>query len=986
MAHCHLDSYLSTQFSRQLSKRFDRPRTRKILMTHGTDAATAHRLLDQLTVEEKLSLLHQANPAIERLGLAAFSTGTEALHGLSWLGEATLFPQPVGLAASWDLDLVRRVGEAVGIEVRGKHADSPAVSLNVWAPVVNPLRHPLWGRNEEGYSEDSWLTGRLGCAYSWGLRGSDPVRWRTVPTLKHFLGYNNEVDRSTTNSQLRQRVLHEYELPAYRPAIEEGAAGAAMLSYNLVNGRPAHVSDLVAAHLRSWVADSADLFIVSDAAAPTNLFVSEEFFDGPVAAHAAALTAGVDSFTDNDTNTEPTVSALRQALAEGLIGIEHVDAAVLRLLTARARTGEFDTEPHPFATITADVIGSPAHLALTREAAAAGTVLLKNDPVAGTPVLPLAPATRVAILGPLADRVLADWYSGSLIAPVSLTDGLTAALTGGGVTVASGSDLIALRDPQTGRYLTSGGPDGGRLHAASDTVGAAQTFELTEWGHGHVTLRNTASDRLVTRGPHGYLEDTATRVGGWVAQEALRLLRRDDGSVSLQHRGSGLWLHADLGTGAILAQPATEATADRFALRVLRSGLAHAAGVAAAADTVIVTVGNDPHLGGRETEDRPALALPEHQAELVAVAADANARLALLVISSYPFVLGGALEKAPAILWSSHAGEQLGHGLADVLTGAVEPTGRLAQTWWSGESDLADVLDYDIITSHSTYLYSPATPDFAFGHGLGYAHASVASATLPADPVRWSVEAGLENPVTVTVGVVGGPGHGPAVATVQLYVSAPAHRLPFPRRRLAGFGRVSVPAGGAAELTITLDPAALTVWDVSTQRLIVETGDYELLVGRSAESIDHRLPLHVDGVSVAPRDPLTGFGADSFDHTGHSDTVRSELVAYTPLAGTAVAVAADARRARLVYLAVDLAALPGVLAVEARGTGRIDLESRRDGLWSPLGSASVDARDWQTVAIPLDEATIAAAPADLRVTFARGVQLGFLGGPTAALP
>ena len=894
-------------------------------MTHGTDAATAAHLLDQLTVEEKLSLLHQANPAIDRLGLAAFHTGTEALHGLSWLGEATQFPQPVGLAASWDLDLIRRVGEAVGTEVRGKHAASTDVSLNVWAPVVNPLRHPLWGRNEEGYSEDSWLTGRMGCAYAWGLRGPDPVRWRTVPTLKHFLGYNNEVDRSTTNSQLRPRVLHEYELPAYRPAIEEGAAGAAMLSYNLVNGRPAHVSDLVETHLRSWVTDSADLLIVSDAAAPTNLFGSEEYFDGPVPAHAAALAAGVDSFTDNDTNAEPTISALRQALAEGLIDLTQVDRAVLRLLTARARTGEFDHEPHPYAAITADVIGAPAHLALAREAAAAGTVLLKNDAAGDGPLLPLTPTSRVAVLGPLADRVLTDWYSGSLIAPVSLVDGLEAALgtAGGRISTASGSDIIALRDPRTGRYLTSGGPDGGRLHAASDTVGDAQSFELTEWGHGHVTLRSLASDRVVTRGQHGYLEDTATRVGGWVAQETLRLLRHDDGSVSLQHRGSGLWLHADLGNGSILAEPATEATADRFGLRVLRSGLAHAAAVAAAADTVIVTVGNDPHLGGRETEDRPALALPAHQAELVAAAADANARVVLLVISSYPFALGAALEKAPAVVWSSHAGEQLGHGLADVLTGAVEPTGRLAQTWWAGESDLADVLDYDIITSRSTYLYSPAHPDFAFGHGLGYTPATLPDASLNAAHTHWSIDDGLVEPVSVTVTVAAGTapagtapaGTGTAVETVQLYLAAPTHRLPFPRRRLAGFDRVAVASGQSRTLTITLDPAAFTVWDVTTGRLVVETGDYEVLVGRSAEAIDHRLLVHIDGVTVAPRDALTGFAADSFDETEHSATVRSELVAYTPLTGTAVAVATDARRARLVYL--DVAGLAGGLGVEA---------------------------------------------------------------------
>jgi beta-glucosidase len=955
-------------------------------MTHGTDAATAHRILTELSIEEKLSLLHQANPVIERLGLAAFSTGTEGLHGLAWLGEATQFPQPVGLAASWDLDLVRRVGEAVGTEVRGKHAGSPAVSLNVWAPVVNPLRHPLWGRNEEGYSEDSWLTGRLGCAYAWGLRGSDPVRWRTVPTLKHFLGYNNEVDRSTTNSQLRQRVLHEYELPAYRPAIEEGAAGAAMLSYNLVNGRPAHVSDLVAEHLRSWVADSADLLVVSDAAAPTNLFGSEEFFDGPVAAHAAALAAGVDSFTDNGTDTEPTVTALRQALAEGLIDTDQVDAAVLRLLTARARTGEFDTDPHPYASIGPDVIGSPAHLALAREAVAAGTVLLKNDPVGDTPLLPFAPGTRVAVLGPLAERVLTDWYSGSLIDPVSLPAGLADALPGGEVTVASGNDLVALRDPRTGRYLTSGGASGGRLHATGETVGDAETFELTEWGHGHVTLRNAASDRLVTRGPQGFLEDTATRVGGWVAEEALRLIRHDDGSVSVQHRGSGLWLHADLGTGAINAQPATEATADRFGLRTVRSGLAHAAGVAAAADTVIVTAGNDPHLGGRETEDRPGLALPEHQAELIRAAADANPRLTLLVISSYPFALGASLDVAPAIVWSSHAGEALGSGLADVLTGAVEPTGRLAQTWWSGEAGLADILDYDIISSRSTYLYSADEPDFAFGHGLGYRRATLPAATLTDERVAWSAESGMSRPAAVTVTVAAahaaaGTGERPASACVQLYLSAPGHRLPFPRRRLAGFGRVSVTSGAGTELVLTVDPAALAVWDVTTGRLIVETGDYEILVGQSAEAIEHRLLLHVDGVTVAPRDARAGFAADAFDETGHGPTVRSELVARTVSAGTAVAVAAIARTARLVYLAVDLGGRTDGLRVETRGAGRVGVEVRRDGCWRPVGGAAVNSANWSHTLVALDAA--GSGPTDLRVTLQRGVQLAFLGGAAA---
>ena len=204
--------------------------------------ARAAAVLALLTLDEKIAMLHQAAPAVERLGLAPFRTGTEALHGVSWLGTATVFPQPVGLAAAWDEDLLTRVGDAVATEVRAKHAADPTVSLNVWAPVVNPLRHPLWGRGEEGFSEDPHLTAELATAYARGLRGTHPTVWKTVPTLKHFLGYSNEVDRSVTRSHLPPQALREYELPAYRGAVASGAVGAVMPSYNLVNGRPNHVA------------------------------------------------------------------------------------------------------------------------------------------------------------------------------------------------------------------------------------------------------------------------------------------------------------------------------------------------------------------------------------------------------------------------------------------------------------------------------------------------------------------------------------------------------------------------------------------------------------------------------------------------------------------------------------------------------------------------------------------------------------------------
>ena len=259
-------------------------------------------LLSRLTLDERVAMLHQFAPAVERLGVAAFRTGQEALHGVAWMGPATVFPQAVGLGATWNEDLVRRVGEAVSTEVRAMRARDDRVGLNVWAPTVNLLRHPLWGRNEEGYSEDPELTSAIATAYTRGLRGDHPAYWRTAPVLKHWLAYNNETDRDITSSSVRPRVLHEYDLRAFRGPVEAGAVAGVMPAYNLVNGRPNHVSPLPAratAHLDR----TEDLLVCSDAGAPSNLVDSEHYFDTHEEATAAALRAGVDSFTDHGTDS-----------------------------------------------------------------------------------------------------------------------------------------------------------------------------------------------------------------------------------------------------------------------------------------------------------------------------------------------------------------------------------------------------------------------------------------------------------------------------------------------------------------------------------------------------------------------------------------------------------------------------------------------------------------------------------------------------------
>ncbi len=374
-------------------------------------------LLSRLTPDEKISLLHQYEPAVPRLGIQAFRTGTEALHGVAWLGRTTVFPQAIGLASTWDPALIRQVGSAVGDEARGFQQERPAGwGLNLWAPVVNLLRDPRWGRNEEGYSEDPYLTGSLSTAYGTGLTGGDPDHLKTAPTLKHFLADNNEVRRDTTSSELRPRVLKEYDEQAFKPAIEADAATGVMSSYNLVNGRPNTVNPALDDTVRSWT--SRDLLNVTDAFAPGNLTGSQKYYGTQAEADAAALKAGIDSFTDNDTDPGPTTAAIKSALSTGLLKEKDIDEAVGHILAIRVRLGEFDPGGGPYGGIDASVINSTAHRTLARRAATEATVLLRND---GT--LPLRKSGSAAVVGPLSDTLYTDWYSGTLPYAVTPKDG-----------------------------------------------------------------------------------------------------------------------------------------------------------------------------------------------------------------------------------------------------------------------------------------------------------------------------------------------------------------------------------------------------------------------------------------------------------------------------------------------------------------------------------------------------------------------------------
>lgn len=960
-------------------------------------AAQAERvaeLLSALSLDEKIQLLHQYQPGLERLGLDPYRTGSEGLHGVAWLGTATTFPQPVGLAVTWDPAFLAEVGEVVSTELRAKHAADPTVSLNIWAPVVNTLRHPLWGRTEEGFSEDPDLTAALATGYATGLRGCHAEIWKTVPTLKHFLAYGNETDRATTSSHLPPQALREYELPAFESPIASGVIGAVMPGYNLINGRPNHVSGELLTELRARAPHS--IAVVSDAQAPSNVVDGERYYPDHTASHAALVRAGIDSFTDNDSNAALTVERVTAALEAGFLVDDDIDRAVRRLLDLRSRTGEL-TGDDPFG-IGADAIDTDGHRALAREAAARGVVVLANDGGA----LPLRSSRRIAVVGPFADHIVHDWYSGTPPYLSTLAGALAERYPEASVTVADGADRIALRSLTHDRVLGVTA-DGQALTAGALTADDASLLDVTDWGDGVLTIRSVRTGRLLT-GASWIISPTSDRVGGWVAQESFRSHRHDDGSVSYQHIGSGKWLRVQRGSMLLVADGGL-ATAERFSIQVLRSGVEHVAETARAADVTIVAVGNDPHLLGRETEDRPSLELPTRLRELW-LAALANADEAILAIaSSYPYALGADAAGASAVVWSSHGGQEHGHGLVDVLSGDREPVGRLAQTWWDSTEAAGDLLEYDVVGAAMTYRYSPERPQFALGHGLTYSRVvyegielSAGSAdspepTLQHTPAREATfGAGQEITAIVTVR---NAGDREAHELVALYAEAPLLAVPAPRIRLAAWTRVVLAPGESRDVSLPVPLGTLAVWDVGAEApgasevtpgaFRVQPGTYRIASGSSAAELSVGALLTVRGDEPRARRvaQLQAHGFHASNRVVTSDRSRE--------AGSSVEVLPSSPSGWARYDNLDLSALHGIrLEVSTRelpawGPSTVQLDVRRsaDDRWVPLTGvltiAPTDRYSWAWAGATLADdprlEELLAAPVDLRVTLGGAARL-----------
>jgi beta-glucosidase len=856
-----------------------------------------HDLLSRLTTDQKISLLFQYQPAIPApLCLPAMKNGTEALHGVAWSNDinnngnvvtanGTTFPQAIGMASTWDPSLIKQVGNAVGQEARGYNAQSPAVwGLNLWAPVVNLLRNPLWGRNEEGYSEDPFLTSQVATAYGLGIEGNNPKYLQAAPTLKHYLAYNNEVNRATSSSMLTPRVLQEYDRAVFRAPLQAGAATGAMASYNEVNGRPDTVNPDLATIERSW--SPTPLMNVTDAFAPGNLLPgTDNYYPDLEHADAAAIKAGIDSFTTDNTDPTNTTKAITSALTDGLLTTADIDRAASHVLSIRFRLGDFDPPgSNPYSTITPSVINDPAHQQLSRKTADEAMVLLKN--AHGT--LPLNPATtkKIAVVGPLENTLYSDWYSGNLPYQVTPLDGITQRLgTGATVNASEGVDRIALRDVTTGKYVTAGTGASGGVLGESDTAPAATSqFDVFDWGQGIVTMRSVANGKYVGYNFSNFKNDQA-QPNGWYVQQQFVLEPRADGNYVIRYAGyetQETWFNPNhyltlqpdgsLNLGAKTPDQATE-----FSKQVITSGIGSAVSAAKGADAAVVVVGSMPFINGREAHDRTDMNLASGQEALVQAVTKANPNTIVVVEDSYPTTINWEQSNDPAILWTTHAGQETGHALADVLFGGYNPSGRLTQTWPQSQSEVANILNYDIIKSGQTYMYDTQPALYPFGYGLSYTTFSYSKMRLS------SPSMGQKGMVDVSVDVTN-TGSRAAKDVVQLYGHQEKSRVKQPLKKLIGFQNVSLAPGQTVTVRFTVKASDLAFWDVTRSKWVVETSPYDLMVGQSSADIRQSATLAVHGETIPPQN-LVGHPTEAQNFDDYSGIT---LAPETQASGTAV--------------------------------------------------------------------------------------------------
>lgn len=826
-------------------------------------------LVGAMTLEEKVSQLENGAAAIPRLGVPAYNYWSEGLHGIARSGYATLFPQAIGLAATWDPTLQHQVATVISVEARAKYNQamrdnlhSIFFGLTIWSPNINIFRDPRWGRGQETYGEDPFLTSRMGVAFVKGLQGDDPKYFRAIATPKHYGVHSGpEPLRHEFNVDVSPRDLEDTYLPAFRATVTEGHADSLMCAYNAIDGVPACANTMLLDHyLRGdWKFQG---FVTSDCGAISDFFSPMGHHYSPDAAHAsaAALKAGTD------TNCGDSYLSLVQAVHEGLVPESAVDQAVGRLFTARMRLGMFDPPSEvKYAQIPYSVVDSPEHRALALKAAEEAIVLLKNDGV-----LPLRTGLRrVAVIGPNAASLAAieGNYNAIPSHPSLPVDGIGEALRGKArVVYAQGSnyvDELPIVLPRTalhpeagsqqeglkGEYFSnpdfSGTPAMTRVDkqidfdwdAASPAPGVPMTGFSVRWT-GTFTAPAPGKYELGFRRGGCYRCGNQETKALWFdgkevydSTQHVSANRRGQPPPSVDVEISDTHPHR-IRIDYVFRAPLFGAGLTLDWLAPAEAMRAEAVRAAQDSDVVVAFVGISPNLEGEEMPvhvegfnggDRTDIDLPKTQQDLLEAVAATGKPVVVVLMSGSAIAMNWSKEHAAALLEAWYPGEAAGEAIADVLTGKVNPSGHLPITFYASDGQLPPFTDYSM--KDRTYRYFDGEPLYRFGYGLSYTTFRYSGLKLTAS----SIAAGepLQAEVTVT-----NTGDRAGDAVAELYLIPPAGHG-YPLRSLEGFERVHLAPHAGTVVHFTLDARELSEVDAEGRRA-VRAGEYEVYAGDSS--------------------------------------------------------------------------------------------------------------------------------------------------------
>lgn len=812
-------------------------------------------LVSRMTLEEKVSQLVNQSRGIPRLGIPKYDWRSEALHGIAGAGIATVFPEPVGLAATFDPALIHDMANAIGVEGRAKHNKAVREGrrdilegLDFWAPNINIARDPRWGRAQETYGEDPFLTARLAVAFVTGMQGDDPKYLQAIATPKHFAVHSGpEPTRHVRNVDVSKRDMQDTYLPAFRAAVVDGKAASIMCAYNRVNGEPACANTyLLQEQLRdAWRFDG---YVVGDCDSVEEIFSAHHFVKTFTEAGALALKRGtdnecIDSYADAVGNTDYV--QFLDAITRGFLTEQDVDIAVKRLFTARFRLGEFDPPDRvPYVKISDSEIDSEAHRALALKTARESMVLLKND---GT--LPLrSNIKKIAVIGPSADstRVLLGNYAGTPSHATTALAGIRHAFSNAQVTYAPGMNLLREEElVPASVFSTEDGNPGlhGEYFSNKQFAGPASLVRVDRY----VNLEPPPLSTNSLAQPPGPNEFSVRWTGFLTPLES--------GTYQLRPTAAAnkLWLddklvidssspNSDAPKTAILklekghrypfkleSVDQDDGGATLLWLSLIPSPVEPAVAAATAADVVIAFAGITSQLEGEELQvslpgfkggDRTSLDLPAEEEELLKTLKNTGKPLVVVLMNGSALSVNWADQNANAILEAWYPGEEGGAAVAETLAGANNPAGRLPVTFYKSVEQLPPFEDYSM--QNRTYRYFSGQPLYSFGYGLSYSRFRYSNVRIS----KRELNAG--DPLAVEVSVKN-DSQREGDEVVELYLvfpSAPG----VPRHALRGFQRVHLAPRETRHVQMTLNDRDLSLVNEAGERSVMP-GTYQVIVG-----------------------------------------------------------------------------------------------------------------------------------------------------------